>query len=829
MSLFNNAIIGAAGQQGYKISRSVRIRSSASAYLNRTFAGAGNTKTWTWSAWVKRGALGAKHNLFGTIDLSATNRQCYISFESTNTLTFINYTTSGYNYFLETTQLFRDPSAWYHIVCVSDTPQATASNRLKIYVNGTQVTAFNTATYPSQNFDGWVNANTGAGVQLGMGRVAPYVSTEYFDGYLAEVNFVDGQALPPSSFGETNSITGVWQPKAYIGTYGTNGFELTFADNSASTAATIGKDYSGNSNNFTPNNISVTAGVTYDSMLDVPTLYADGGNGRGNYCTLNPLYKGSNVTPTEGNLKYVITSGNFHEGVTGTIFPTTGKWYAEFLWNTVSAATSATAVCRNNAPMVTGPCAFQNTVDTNSPTYRSYIVNGNKDTNTTSAAYGSTYTAADLISVALDLDNGKVWFAKNGVWQASGDPVAGTNAAFTDITGSDGWTFGVSGYGSGGDNCHANFGQRPFTYTPPTGFKALNTQNLPDVTVKKGNAHFDVVTSTATVSTGTTVSSLAFSPGLMWRKNRNNVESHYWVDAVRGTGAGGFLVSNSTAAATDYPNADGTLTFNSNGYTIAETNWNAGEFYFNGRTYVDWHWNAGSSTVTNTSGTISSQVRANPTAGFSIVTYTGTGVAATIGHGLGVAPQMIIVFERSPGGDDHIVYHASLTSNSYSIRLNTTAAQAGPSGAYWNSTSPTSSVFSVGTSGESNQSTATYVAYCFAAVAGYSKFGSYTGNGSTDGPFVFTGFRPRFLMVKNASAVGNWLMFDSSRDLNNQTVLFTFANTSDAEQNSSGTVSFDFLSNGFKVRNTSGNINGSGNTLIYMAFAENPFKNSLAR
>jgi hypothetical protein len=320
----------------------------------------------------------------------------------------------------------------------------------------------------------------------------------------------------------------------------------------------------------------------------------------------------------------------------------------------------------------------------------------------------------------------------------------------------------------------------------------------------------------ATQTINNSANGVSFQPDLVWVKGRSGATDHALYDAVRGVQKQ--LESNTTTAETT--ETTGLTAFGTTGFTIgalAQMNTNAA-------TYVGWQWNAGGSTVTNTSGSISAQVRANATAGFSIVTYTGTGSAATIGHGLGVAPQMIIIFERSPGGDDHIVYHASLTSNQYSIRLNTTAAQAGPSGAYWNSTSPTSSVFSVGTSGESNQSTATYVAYCFAPVAGYSAFGGFVGNGSADGPFVYLAFRPRFVMIRNPAIAANWLMFDSSRNTYNQVINFLFANTSDAEQTSAGSVALDFLSNGFKIRQTSGNINASGNTLIYMAFAENPFK-----
>jgi hypothetical protein len=609
---------------------------------------------------------------------------------------------------------------------------------------------------------------------------------------------------------------------------------LNFSDNSNNTAATIGKDNSGNGNNWTPNNISVTAGVTYDSMMDSPTVGATSSN----YATLNPLDKAASFTTAGGNLNFTPANTSDLYSCRSTIqIPSTGKW----IWE----VTNTNSTYMITAGLLSGSTALtgQQTVSCAGMTVGAIgtFFSTTQWMNTTTTWSVTNIGNGDTLVIAYDADAGKIWFgrvASGGTtvtwYNTSGtaDPSTGTDPRASGIV-AGGWFAGFGTYFTP-SGASANFGQRPFAFTNiPTGFVALNTQNLPNAPIKKGNQHFDIVTSTATVSTGTTVSSLAFSPGLMWRKNRNNVESHYWVDAVRGTGAGGFLVGNSTAAATGYPNSDGTLTFNSNGYTIAETNWGAGEFYFNSRTYVDWMWNAGSSTVTNTDGTISAQVRANPTSGFSIVTYTGTGAAATIGHGLGVAPRMIIVFERSPAGDDHIVYHANLTSNQYSIRLNTTAAQAGPSGAYWNSASPTSTVFSVGTSGESNQSTATYVAYCFAPVAGYSAFGSYTGNGSADGPFVFTGFRPRFVMIRAFSTgLRDWLIYDTSTSNPNNPGSdgpLVAASTDVTSYDGVAYTSFDILSNGFKVRAATTNLNASGESHLFMAFAENPFKHSLAR
>ena len=293
----NPLLLGDEG--GYQISRSVRLRSSATAYLSRTPAGASNRSTWTWSGWVKRGVLDATQNTLFASTTGVTDATYFqMAFSTVNPdcllINSYNITSLG----MQTAAVFRDPAAWYHIVFALDTTQATASNRMKLYVNGVQQTSFLTyINYPALNSTFAINS--AAAHNIGASN-----ATSPFDGYMTEINFVDGQALTPSSFGENNAVTGVWQPKKYAGTYGTNGFYLNFSDNSAATAATIGKDYSGNGNNWTPNNISVTAGVTYDSMIDVPTLYADGGNGRGNYCVLNPLNKGTAASSSNANLSY---------------------------------------------------------------------------------------------------------------------------------------------------------------------------------------------------------------------------------------------------------------------------------------------------------------------------------------------------------------------------------------------------------------------------------------------------------------------------------------------------------------------------------------------
>lgn len=320
----------------------------------------------------------------------------------------------------------------------------------------------------------------------------------------------------------------------------------------------------------------------------------------------------------------------------------------------------------------------------------------------------------------------------------------------------------------------------------------------------------------ATQTINNSANGVSFQPDLVWVKGRSGATDHAWYDAVRGVQKQ--LESNTTTAETT--ETTGLTAFGTTGFTIgalAQMNTNAA-------TYVAWQWNAGGTTVTNTSGSISAQVRANATAGFSVVGYTGTGANATVGHGLGVAPSMIITKVRSTSGADWSVYHASV-GNTKSLFLNTTAAPS-TSVNFWNNTSPTSTVFSVGISGGTNNSGNTMIAYCFAAVAGYSAFGSYTGNGSADGPFVYLGFRPRFVMWKRTDAVANWFLMDSSRTPANPVNLELYADQTNAE------VTFtdcDFLSNGFKLRTSDSSRNASGGTYIYAAFGENPFKFSNAR
>ena len=760
------------GDTGYRIQRSLRFNSPDSASLSRTLGVSGNRRTFTFSMWVKTAVaggfiFGAGNNLnTGEVVNSCEFGGGALQFRHDNQ----NQSTPTS---VSTAAVFRDPSAWYHVIVAVNTTLATSTDRVKMYVNGVQQTT--TGTFPSQNWDYVINSSSytqriGAGPSSGWG---------YYNGYMTEIHFVDGQQLTPSSFGETDTITGVWKPKRYAGTYGTNGFYLKFADNSGTTSTTLGKDSSGNGNNWTPNNFSVTAGSGNDSLIDTPTPYADGGNGRGNYATWNPLAKLGSPTTSQGNLEASLSASNL---LNGSLVVSTGKWYYEaqftsgtdaFIgWNRVDLQTGA-----GNTFQQPGSLLY---FSSNGSRYK----DGDGG-----ASYGASYSTSDAIGCALDLVNNQVTWYKNNVSQGTISITAG-NYAPCIVT--------------GGTACNflSIFGQRAFAYTPPSGFLALNTQNLPEPSIKKPSSYFDIKLYSGT-NANQSITGLGFSPDLIWFKNRTGTAFHGWFDSVRGRAAG--ISSNVTDAESTSSAGNDLVSFDANGFSLGPVqNWNSTNG--SGNSIVAWCWDE------------------SATPGFDIVTYTGNSTAGrTVSHSLGVTPSMIITKTTSTSLGNWGVYHSSLGATKV-INLNKTDA-ASTSSLFWNNTAPSSTVFTVGTSNDVNGAS-NYVAYLWSEVAGFSKFGSYTGNGSTDGPFVFCGFRPRFILFKNTTNY-NWQILDTARADYNQGTVTLFPNLSNAENTTA--TQYDILSNGFKIRTSDAGSNGSGNSIIFAAFAESPFKYSLAR
>jgi len=712
---------------------------------------------------------------------------------------------------LQTTAVFRDPSAWYHILLAVDTTQATASNRLKLYVNGSQITAFALANYPSQNLDLPINAT---------GEHDIGVSADF---YLADVHLIDGQALTPSSFTEVSATTGQLIPKEYTGTFGTNGFWLQFSDNSNNTATTLGKDYSGNNNNWSPSNLSVTAGTGNDSLVDTPTSVSAtdtgiGGEIRGNYATFNPIgtvkpATGIIPTLTNGNLDATHSGGSWQYANSTIAVPAgSGKYYCEFYVSS-SYASDYIAVGVNPATAST----FSATVHSSSQSGIFYSNNGEKWVTGSNSAYGAAYTTGDLIGVALNCDSGQITFYKNNTSQ-------GAISFNSNLTNGGTIYFTIDIHTS---NLVANFGQRPFAYTAPSGFKALCDTNLPAPVVAKSSDYFQTVLYTGNGSTQT-ISGLGFSPDLVWIKQRSGAQYHTLQDTVRG--ATNDLYSNATDAESTY--AQSLNAFNSDGFTVGSLNW----VNQNSQTYAAWTWDAGTTTSSNGSGSITSQVRASASSGFSIVSYTAayTGSARTVGHGLGVKPNLIILKNRNDGSANWRVYH-SASGASLPLVLNSTAAASANIG-IWNNTEPTSSIFTIGVNtdvGGNIGSGEGLIAYCFAPVDGYSSAFSYTGNGASgypnaDGPYIHLGFRPRLILIKCSSAVENWVLYDTARSDYNYADDQLYPNLGNAEATGANRE-IDILSNGFKVRSNGGIVNTNAATYIGFAWAESPFQYARAR
>jgi len=551
----------------------------------------------------------------------------------------------------------------------------------------------------------------------------------------------------------------------------------------------------------------------------------------------NKKYENSGITFKQGNTYVQTTSG--YPVILSNMAPRTGKWYVEFYQN-------QSANYNTMGLEQVGSEKYSSHIQSGDNHYLYYGHNGNTRGNgTSSTSYGSSYSTGTIIGCALDMDNGKIYWSKDGTFQNSGNPATGTNAAHTGINTNFGYYMAFTDYNSGANgavtinsgqdssfagekstgsaNASDGNGFGDFYYTPPSGFLAVCSANMPtseeidpaETDNEYPAKNFGVVTYSGTGSTQA-ITGLGFKPDLVWIKGRDDTTDHRLVNSSIGVGKA--LRSNTNGG--DVSEANGVTAFGNDGFTVgSETGYNGSTINF-----VTWAWKAnGGTTSTNTSGTIASTVQANTNAGFSIVTYTGTGTAGTIGHGLGKAPEWILVKNRDQA-DDWVIYHI-FNGNTHYVKLNSGAGKL--DNTFWNDTTPTSSVFSVSTHHSNNASTEKYVAYCWAGIEGFSSFGGWTtASDNVKGPFIHCGFKPKFVMIKMMQTGDGWGILDSVRNTYNPRNTILFANTT-AANSTNEAYDVDFLSTGFQVTTSNAQHNHTSyDPYIYMAFADVPAKYS---
>ena len=833
---------------GLVVERSLRFdKAAGNEYISRTPSSASNQKTYTFSCWYKRCNL--TYSLANVFEAKNNNQNYTVMFfRDDDKLEFHGYTSIGGNQYTHrhvTTQKFRDTTAWFHILVAVDTTQSTASDRVKIYVNGTEVDGYDTSSAPAQNLNTFVNdtfLHT-----MGRGQAG---SNQCYDGYMAEINLVDGFQLTPSSFGYTDFQTKTWKPKIYSGSYGTNGFRLDFSDNSAATAVTLGKDRSGQGNDFALNNMAVSS-----SVLDTPS---------NNFATIKTLGTPAVTTMGEGNL-YLDTNNtgqaraNRSTGMS-TYFVNSGKWYCEHYHLAVHTMIGVAP------PQIMIPYTSNN-----SRYVMVYSGGGNKYVNTngseSNSTYATNYYANNVTGILLDMDqttpvmyvsyNGQ-WANGSGAWNQSNPYTSGggipIDGNFFD-TSTDKAIHGYCGFWSaqaGGTEARHiyNFGQDStfagrtsagghkdsagigdFKYPVPDGAMALCSNNLSRLDNERNTTslidpkkHFDVVTWSANSSTSNRkISGLDFQPDLVWTKTRNHTYHHVWFDSNRGPSN---RINADRSEAENTTNGGYLASFDHDGFTWQYGGGSSNEWWNeSGKNYVAWCWKAGGTAVANNDGDVTTQVSVNDEAGFSIVKFTfpASGDAFSIGHGLAKAPELIIMKNRSHNNNWDVFHHGNGNSpEHHRLRLNTNDSRQDANA--WNDFTPTSTIFKSRTSGNWYNANSNAIAYCWYSIPGYSAFGCYEGNGQSDGPFIYTGFRPALIIIKaytNSGGSYTWFMCDSTRGPRNNIYQRLEPNTTSSEiTDASNQATVDFYSDGFKLRGTGSMLNGNTVEYVYMAWAE---------
>ena len=800
MSIIQAAGAGEAATAFYpfEISNSLRFNRSDEAFLSLTPSG-NNGGTWTYSTWVKRSRLNDTSTLLdasvngGVFDI--------INFPSDNIFRYEN--NGSQPGLINTSAKFRDTSAWYNVIVAVDTANSTAADRIKVYINGSEITDFISRTNFDPNDVTRINSNVehriGQSIQGGVANLS-------FGGYMADINFVDGSQLGPSSFGELKE--NIWIPKDTSGLYasaGANSFRLQFKNSATGSASssTVGADTSGKNNHFSSTNIATT-----DNTTDSPT---------DNHATFNPeiimMNNASNYRAigsfSDGNL--LLTTDADNESGTVPFGASSGKYYMEFTSVNLAQRQQILVFSRDDFRGDSGAVTSSSDASGN--------------------ATGSvSWTSGDVIGIAVDLDNNKVFFAKNNNYFGSSNPATNTGGdSLTKLTG-----VGVrqdSG-STGTAPIRFNAGQIAFTHSPPSGFKSLSTAilNSPVIDPAEGEnptEFFNTVTPYSGTSGDKAVTGVGFQPDWVWIKQTNASADHQLYDSVRGVTK--LLESNKNLV--ESTKTEGLKSFDSDGFTHGVES--AGND--NSGTHVAWNWNAGGSTVSGTAtgggGSRAFSHRASTKSGVSILAYTGDGTdGGEVPHGLSGGVDAVFVKKRTSSDLDwHCFFATGLSSESHMLQLNKNDGQSTTSfGTADLNDSGTALTLKAGGSGSRNvnESGETYVAYIFKSVEGFSKIGSYrehfVSDYDVDSPYVHTGFRPAFLIIKGIENGRDWVMYDNKRTPDDG--VYLRANEPGNEQTDATNHDISFLSNGFKIRGGSGDVNTTNESYVFLCYGDQPFK-----
>ena len=782
----------------YSVANSAAFKKEDSCELDKTFGAAASSSTdGTLSVWFKQSSnFGSAGHHFMMAENTSGD---LIKIESDGDIKVsLN---NGSNGAWESGEELLDIDRWHNLVVAFDLDNGTAGDRIDVYLDGVNITGNGTisATFQTAFKIGQNTIACTIGGRAGSSTAGDYL----FDGYMAEYCWCDGQVLNATSFGEVDATTNAWVPKDVSGlTFGNNGFYLDFADKND-----LGDDESGNGNDWTESGFDTTNGS--NQFHDTPTR---------NFATFNPYEMGTTSTSVEDcMLHFTSSASGTHEQAIRSTFdnPKTGKWYAEYEVFNVSGYPTV-------IPFVSLEYNFQQA---------NFAVNGNADysirinsagefditldneSETSMNVTGLSYSTGDVVQIAIDCDNNQFWVGVNDSWNAElgGDPDSGGRGTSFPFSTVNGTMFNASSYAS--RDLSINFGQWQyfdatdlsettaakghFRFTPPTGFKACNNDNLQ--------------------------AAAGSQSAFVWIKNRNATDNHMLFDRNRGV----YLDWHSNDNAIQATNYNTLKRFLKGGEEVGEDN----EVCRDQDQLISWNWfieTAGNGTSNEDGGINTTRTLVDQNAGISISVYEGTGSASTVGHGLATAPKMIL-FKNLDNSYSNTVYSQEMgvtdPQTDYLV-LDGSAAKVDDVSMF-NDTAPTSSVFSVGTASSTNKSGSTMLAIAFAEIEGYSKISSFDGNGATNGPVVFTGFRPRFLMIKNCDGANGWLMMDTERPMwsltSNPNTFWLGANETTAED-TGGTYSINFLSNGFKINTATAASGGtSANTYTYIAFAENPF------